>query len=291
MSYPALIDMHMHTDASDGTDSPEAIISAVKKSGLGIFSVTDHDTVLNCQVIRTLIQKDDPLFINGVELSCKDEHGKYHILGYAYNATDSPVTELTAFTHSQRLQKVRMRLQIMENEYGMTFPQDEIDALFRLNNPGKPHIANLMIKHGFAQNREEAFANVLNKLRVKGITTITPQRAIYAILKSGGIPVLAHAVFGDGSQLLDEEELHRRIRTLKGVGLMGLECYYSGFTPKQQNMMISFADEYDLLVSAGSDYHGKNKMIPLGDTNLPDANAATPLLHDFLDRCLSLSGY
>ncbi|MCR5267317.1 MAG: PHP domain-containing protein [Lachnospiraceae bacterium] len=291
MKYPTLIDMHMHTDASDGTDTAAQIINAVKNEGIGIFAVTDHDTAKNCTVIRGLLSKDDPYFINGVEFSCKDDFGKYHILGYAYKAEDSPVCELTAFTHSQRVRKVRMRLQMLEENYEMTFPEDELEALFRLNNPGKPHIANLMIKHGYAANREEAIRDVLNKLRVKGVASINPQRAIYAIKKSGGIPVLAHAVFGDGSQLLDEAELHRRIQELKGMGLMGLECYYSGFSPKQQQLMLSLADQYQLLISAGSDYHGKNKMIFLGDTNLADANKAPESLHAFLDQCLSLSGY
>ncbi|MBO4903329.1 MAG: PHP domain-containing protein [Lachnospiraceae bacterium] len=287
MKYPAIIDMHMHTNASDGTDTPETIIQTVKDAGIGIFSATDHDTVKNCAIIRSLLREDDVRFINGVELSCRDDFGKYHILGYAYRDGDSPLSELTAYTHGLRVQKVRMRLEILEKEYGITFPQDEIDALMQLNNPGKPHIGNLMVKYGFAASREEAIEKILNKAKVKGVGSITPQRAIYAILASGGIPVLAHAVFGDGSQLLAEAELHRRIRMLKEIGLKGLECYYSGFSPKQQNLMLSMADQYDLLASAGSDYHGKNKMIFPGDTNLPDVNDADPHLQAFLDLCLS----
>ncbi len=282
--YPTLIDMHMHTTASDGTDSPEEILKAVKDAGIGLFSMTDHDAVKSCVKMQTLLSENDPVFINGIEFSCKDGGGKYHILGFGYDHNSEAILNLVEYTHDLRMQKVQKRLEALHDIYHVTFPDEEVDALLSLNNPGKPHIGNLMVKYGFAESREDAINHFLNQIRIKGTTSIDPKDAIEAITKSGGIPVLAHPVYGDGSQLLDEGELTRRIRVLIQYGLRGLECYYSGFSPKEQKMMFNFAHEYDLLASAGSDYHGKNKMIMLGDTNLDDANEADEQLHRLLDE-------
>lgn len=286
-NYPDLIDMHMHTVASDGTDTPEELIKVIKNAGIGLFSVTDHDAVKSCIAIRELLQEDDPIFINGIEFSCKDENGKYHILGYGYDLGASAILKLVDFTHNLRMQKVKKRLAALEDSFRITFPEEEIEQLLSLNNPGKPHIGNLMVKYGYAKDREEAIKYFLNKIKIKGTTAIPPRDAIEAITQSGGVPVLAHPIYGDGSQLLDDTELTRRISVLKEYGLRGLECYYSGFTPKEEKMMLSYAERFDLLVSAGSDYHGKNKMIFIGDTNLENTNDADIHLHRLIDVLLS----
>ena len=287
--YPNLIDMHMHTVASDGTDTPEELIRAVKDAGIGLFSVTDHDALKSCVRIRELLGDDDPVFVNGVEFSCRDEYGKYHILGYGYDLNAKPILDVVEYTHNLRMQKVQKRLAALADSFRISFPEEEVEKLLSLNNPGKPHIGNLMVKYGFAKNREEAIEQFLNKIKIKGTTAIPPRDAIEAITASGGIPVLAHPIYGDGSQLLDDTELTRRISVLMRYGLRGLECYYSGFTPKEQKQMLSYADRFDLLVSAGSDYHGKNKMIFLGDTNLENTNDADIHLHRLIDELCARS--
>lgn len=288
-TYPNLIDMHMHTVASDGTDTPEELIRAVKDAGIGLFSVTDHDALKSCVRIGELLGDNDPVFVNGVEFSCRDEYGKYHILGYGYDLNAKPILDVVEYTHNLRMQKVQKRLAALADSFRISFPEEEVEKLLSLNNPGKPHIGNLMVKYGFAKNREEAIEQFLNKIKIKGTTAIPPEDAIEAITASGGIPVLAHPIYGDGSQLLDDTELTRRISVLMRYGLRGLECYYSGFTPKEQKIMLSYADRFDLLVSAGSDYHGKNKMIFLGDTNLENTNDADIHLHRLIDELCALS--
>ena len=110
-----------------------------------------------------------------------------------------------------------------------------------------------------------------------------PQEAIEGILKSGGIPVLAHPSYGDGDQLIIGEEMEQRLLRLMDFGLKGLEAFYSGFTPKIQSETLLLAQRYDLYVTAGSDYHGINKMIDLGWTNLEDLSEAPPGLLRFLE--------
>ncbi len=259
-------DLHIHSIYSDGSDTPSELIENVKKAGVDIFALTDHDAYAGCQKVRELLQPGDPYFIGGVELSCRDTVGKCHILGYAYDISKIYVVELINKMHKARMTKAENRFNFLKEKFGIVFTEDELQEIMKLKNPGKPHIANLMVKKGIA-TRDRAF-EILNKFRDPGFQ-LTPEEAIDAILKSDGIPVLAHGILGEGSENLSAEAIEERVVRLKGEGLMGLECYYSKYTPEQQEIMLSLAKKYNLLVTAGSDYHGKNKSVKLGETNSP----------------------
>ena len=275
------IDLHMHSLVSDGTDSPAELLAKVRESGIEIFSLTDHDAIKGCMAIIGLLQDGDPVFIPGAEFSCRDELGKYHILGYGYNVRTGAMPEFIESSHNLRMQKLEARLDYMESELGISFPDQAREELFSLDNPGKPHIANLMVRYGFAQSKEQAFHEILNHLPVL-TSYIRPEQAIEAIIAGGGVPVLAHPSYGDGDQLFMGKEMEQRIRRLMGFGLRGLEAFYSGFTPQLRDEILGYADRYDLYVTAGSDYHGKNKMIVLGDTGMEESETRTARLESFL---------
>ncbi len=287
--YPSLIDLHMHTTVSDGTDTPEEIVVFVKEAGIGLFSVTDHDSDKCASIIPDLLKEGDPLFVSGVEFSCRDEEGKYHILGYGYDPDAESIRSVVEKGHSLRMSKVRARLDILKSEYDIVFPEEEIRRILSLDNPGKPHIANLMVKLGYSGSKEQAMKEILNKIRLKS-QYIRPEEAIDAILSGGGIPVLAHPFYGSGDQLILGEEMEERLKKLIGFGLQGAEAYYSGFTDKLRKSMIDLADKYGLYITAGSDYHGKNKLVPLCDTGLADTADAPDGLKRFLDAVLEKTG-
>ena len=276
-----MIDLHMHTNISDGTDPPEEMCSRMKNAGVTLFSVTDHDAIAGCERIAAAREKEDPAFVFGVEFSCKDEEGKYHILGYGYDAGTEPIRKVVKHGHALRMYKLEARLAFLKEHFGFTFPENEIRELKALSNPGKPHIGNLMVRHGYAQSRGEAIKKYLNQLQMK-TEYIRPEEAISGILGSGGIPVLAHPTFGDGDQLIMGEEMDVRIRKLMAFGLKGLEGFYSGFTEPIRAEILAFAEKYGLYVTAGSDYHGTNKMIEIGDTGLEIAQGMPEGLRRFL---------
>ena len=261
------IDLHMHTTVSDGSDSPEELLRAVRNTGLVFFAVSDHDAVKGCRIVRGLLGEGDPAFVNGAEFSCRDELGKYHILGYAYDPEAAAMRELVGRGHGLRMKKVKARLDFIRDEFGFSFPEEEIQTLLAMDNPGKPHIGNLMVKYGYAKSKEEAIHEYINRKRFKN-EFVRPEEAIAGILKSGGIPVLAHPAFGSGDELIVGEEMEQRLKRLIGYGLQGVEAFYSGFSPKLKSEMPKYAAQYELYVTAGSDYHGKNKLIPLGDTGM-----------------------
>lgn len=295
MTYPEKIDLHMHTVFSDGSETFPELLGRVREEGIGLFSVTDHDSIRAAQEMderpggsvrgRCCCLEEGLLFLNGAELSCRDEEGKYHILAYGYDSSAAPIRELVENAHRIRMNKVSKRLAWLEEEFGFVFDQEDIDHLFSLNNPGKPHFAIMMVRHGYAGSKDEAMKEYLSKKEFKE-EYIRPEEAIEGILKSDGIPVLAHPFYGDGDQLILGEEMKQRLKKLKEFGLQGLEAYYSGFTGKLIEEAKELAAEYDLMLTAGSDYHGANKTVMLGDTGLLNVSDAAPGLRAFLDRVL-----
>lgn len=278
----ASIDLHMHSKVSDGTDTPEELLQHVKEAGIELFAVTDHDAIHGCQQVISVRGDGDPHFLTGVEFSCEDEGGKYHILGYGYDPASGPINAVVDATHDLRMRKVTERLEILRQKFGFVFPPEEVEALLANDNPGKPHIGNLMAKLGFAESKNDAITNYINKAPIS-LTHIGPETAIEGILRSGGIPILAHPTYGGGDDLIMGPEMEERLRHLMDLGIRGVEAYYSEFSKKMQEEMLGYADKYGLLVTAGSDYHGRNKLIVLGDTGLQDVSRANPGLSRFLE--------
>ncbi len=264
------IDLHMHTTVSDGTDTPEEILGRIRDLGMDLFSVTDHDAIRASMEIPELRKEEDPHFLSGVEFSCQDEGGKYHILGYGYDSSSEAIRKVVQMGHDIRLAKLKDRLVFLQETFGFDFPEEELRKLFAMENPGKPHIGNMMVRLGYVATKEDAIHDYINKK--KGPSRhVRPEDAIEGILKSGGIPVLAHPTYGSGEELILGDDMEERLRHLLPFGLQGVEAYYSGFTDKIIAEMRAFAEKFDLYVTAGSDYHGRNKLVSLGDTNLEDA--------------------
>ncbi|MBO4868457.1 MAG: PHP domain-containing protein [Clostridia bacterium] len=277
-----IIDLHMHTNTSDGTDTPDALIPRVRDAGIGLFSVTDHDSFGGCVRIAGILSDSDPDFLTGIEFSCRDGLGKYHILGYGFDTGSEAFCRVVEKGRRQRLNKVGERISFLDKAFGFTFPKEELDALYAVECPGKPHIGNLMVKYGYADSKEEAMEKYINRLHMPD-EHVDPREAIEGILGGGGIPVLAHPAYGDGDQLILGAEMEERVKRLKRYGLQGLEAYYSGFTPKIRDQMTVLADRFGMFVTAGSDYHGSNKLVRLGDTGLADCEILPDGLARFLD--------
>ncbi|MBQ3889086.1 MAG: PHP domain-containing protein [Clostridia bacterium] len=279
------IDLHMHTAVSDGTDTPAELPAKVKAAGVDVFAVTDHDSVKACAAVGGAAEAAGLRFVPGVEFSCRDEEGKYHVLGYGFDPEAPALTQVVEKGHRLRMTKVKARLDFLRTEFGFTFPEDEIARLLALDNPGKPHIGNLMVKYGYAKTKEEAIERYINGVHFRN-EYVRPEEAIAGVLGAGGVPVLAHPAYGSGDQLIMGKEMDARLRRLTDFGLKGIEAYYSGFSPKIRNELLTFAERYDLLITAGSDYHGQNKLIELGDTGLADGEPLPDRLQRFVDAVL-----
>ncbi|MBQ6385164.1 MAG: PHP domain-containing protein [Lachnospiraceae bacterium] len=277
-----IIDLHMHSTVSDGTDTPEEILRRVKAAGIGLFSLTDHDAVKGAAAICGMRTEEDPLFLPGVEFSCRDEEGKYHILGYGFDPDAEAIRRVVERSHELRMEKIGNRIRGLAEEFGFIFPKEMIDRLLSLDNPGKPHIGNLMVRLGYARTKEEAIEKYINRLHIPKHNA-RPEEVISEILSGGGVPVLAHPVFGSGNDRITGADLDRRVQRLMGYGLKGVEAYYSRFTDSMRGEVLAIAGRYGLYVTAGSDYHGTNKPVGLGQTGLGDSAEAPEGLMRFLE--------
>ena len=278
-------DLHLHTTASDGSDTPCELLVACREAGLTVISVTDHDTLNGC-IEAMEIPQNDLKIITGIEFSCHN-YGEVdfdcHILGYGFDPSSPELLGAIAHGRQMRLTKLEARLKYLEERRGIVFDEEELEWLRSLNSAAKPHLARLIVKRGLAESISDAIDNYL-----KGTSfpddRIEAGEAISAIIAAGGIPVYAHPIGGERERRLTHAELAERVDALIPLGLGGLECYYSRYSEEDEKILIDLAKSRGLLVSAGSDYHGKNKTVELArlcsdcDTDAPMANLVSELL-------------
>ncbi len=278
----SIIDLHTHSTASDGTDDPIQLARAARDAGIQVFALTDHDTVAGTKkLLKNPVEGIK--FLSGIEFSCRMVTGKCHILGYNCD-TDHPAFQ-TALEEGIALRKGKLNLRLnFLRDRGITFPKEELDELQQIDGVGKPHLANLMIRHGYAANIQEAIQNTLNLCRTRS-SRISAETAINAILASGGIPVWAHPLGGEGENRISQEQFHLMLDELLGYGLKGMECWYSRYPLDCCESLSEIAQESGLLISGGSDYHGMNKAIALGTLN-SDEKSVSPAQITILDVLL-----
>ena len=256
-----VIDMHTHTNYSDGELSPNELVhQAVIEGNVGILGITDHDTVEGIQNLdRTnpIIITSGIQIIDGIELTAIPKKGTMHILGYGINIYNEKLNTKIKSLKTANITYILSLLDILEKDYSITFPNSEVISLINAKkNLGRPELAKLCIKYGYVKTVQEAFDKYLKpayeKLgaRKKGIPY---EECLELILYSGGIPVLAHPK----SLELSDKELLILIKQMMEYGLQGIEAYHSTHTPEEVETLLDIANRNDLLISGGSDYHGK----------------------------------
>ena len=260
------VDLHIHTDASDGTDSPANLLWNLQKAGINTFAVTDHDTISGALAVKRIVPRGFR-FIQGIEFSCRTQSGhKCHILGLNYDENSIDFQAALRTGDELRHQKFHRRIEILRSDFGITFTDEEIDSLLKIPSVGKPHLANLLVAKGLAQNRQEAITKYIDKCKT-GSSRIDAGLAVKAILSAGGFPVWAHPLGGEGEQELPESTFRLVLNELIAYGLKGLECWYSKYKSLKCEWLTKQARRRGLFISGGSDYHGTNKTVPLGRLN------------------------
>lgn len=267
------VDLHMHSTASDGTDTPVRLAEKVKAAGIRFFALTDHDTVTGAEQLAEHLPAG-VTFIPGVEFSCRMDSGKCHILGYRCDTAHPAFQDALSKGAALRRAKLERRLAFLQ-ERGMSFPEDELCRLRRIPGVGKPHLGNLMVKYGYAPDLRTAITEVINRCAA-GSSRIGAETAVKAVLASGGIPVWAHPLGGEGEREIGPAQFGGMLEELTGYGLMGLECWYSKYPPELCERLAGIAEERGLLISGGSDYHGANKAVPLGTLNAGGREVSLP---------------
>ena len=258
-------DLHIHSNFSDGSDSLEELVDIIVQNGIKIFALTDHDTVSGNLEIQSLLQ-NDCIFIKGVELTCNVEDVKCHILGYDINPNEEDLINLIELGKRLRYEKLERRINYLKENYDIIFTKDELDWLYSRRSIVKTHVAQLLVNRGLATNNVEAMNKYINSCKT-GQTRFDGDIAISAIKKSGGIPIWAHPLGGEGEVHLSKTEFMPKLEIMINHGIQGLECYYPRYTQDEIDFLVECSLENNLLITGGSDYHGENKDIPIGKLN------------------------
>ena len=277
-----LIDMHMHTNYSDGELSPDELIKLAIKRNVGVMAITDHDTLRGIKSVDKSKYPEIEI-IDGIELSAKVSKGQLHILGYGMDLENVFLNRKMSELQTNSINSVITVYAQIKKDYDIRFNYEDLVSLFTTNhNLGRPDLAKLCIKYGYASTVQEAFDKYLipayekNRSYSKGLPY---NECIDLIKNSGGIPVLAHPK----SLKMEEKEFLVFLRKMIECGLKGIEAYHSSHSKEEMEFYRRVAEDYGLLVSAGSDYHGK--------TVKPDIEVGTGNNNNIKIKKLSLVDY
>ena len=254
------IDLHIHSTASDGSLTPFEILQLAQKLDLGAIAITDHDSLEGSKEALRAGIPTSLKFLSGVEISAAypqffSRSGSFHLLGYAIRLDDRALNQSLDKLRQARKNRNPEILKRL-NKLGYPLTLTEVRTVAGEGQLGRPHIAQAMVKKGYATSVNDAFDNFLgtdqpayvNKYRIECI------EAVQAITAAGGIPVLAHpGLLG----IDDEKALKQLIGNLKDIGIRGIEVYYPEHTAQQMETYAEFARHFDLLVTGGTDFHGK----------------------------------
>jgi predicted metal-dependent phosphoesterase TrpH len=250
-------DLHTHTTASDGSDHPAELIENAGRAGLAAVAVTDHDTIDGLPAALAAGGELGIEVLPGVELSLLSPSGSMHLLGYLI-APDAPVlSEVLARVQSARSARNPLILERL-GALGLPIAFQELEEMAEGGQIGRPHIARAMVKHGYVGTVGEAFARYLKKDAPAYVpkSILTPEEAIEAVHRAGGLAVLAHPISLGIQPLSGLDEM---VAEWTDRGLDGIECYYTEHDPETTARCLELCRRYDLVPTGGSDYHGKAK--------------------------------
>jgi len=253
-----MIDLHVHSTNSDGSETPEELVSRGVRAGLKAMALTDHDNMGGAVDFLAACRANGMTGFSGVEISAALDEGTgtLHILGYGVDPTHPLVGENLGRVldgRAWRNEQILARL----NELGLELEWGEVQACAGEGVVGRPHFAQALIDRGCVSSTEEAFERYLAKGRPAYVERyrLYPAEGIRMIREAGGVAVVAHPF----TWLRDEAKLEASLVGLKALGLAGVEAYYSEHSPEQIIALLRMAKRLDLLATGGSDYHGLAK--------------------------------
>lgn len=248
------IDLHVHTTASDSTASPAEAVRLAKEAGLSAIAITDHDTVSGYAEAAGAGKALGVEVIPGIEISTK--YGRaVHILGYYIDPDSDKLAPVLEWVVRDRDERNRKMAELMAAD-GLPVSYEEMHRRFGAVI-GRPHFAEVLVELGLAKDIRDAFDRYVEKGQKYYLPRnfLSIERSIEIIREAGGVPVLAHPF----QYKLDDAGLRELIEHCMESGLQGMECRYSGYSVEQSKYLGRLAEEYGLIKTGGSDFHGDNK--------------------------------
>jgi len=267
-------DLHMHTTASDGTDSIEKRIEDAEKHDLNTIALTDHDSINKELSDRSYIAENGIEVITGAEIKCKIKETGIEILAYFLDPQDEKLAQLLEKTSKFRIEKIQAMAEKLDSKLEKKIDSKNILARAE-GNPGRPHVAEELIDLGIAKDQKDAFENFIREDCFGYVETekLKAKEVIEVVKSNGGVTSLAHP-----GRDLERENAEEIVAHLKDLGLDAIEVPYTYNHKRKEGYGISFgqlkamelAEENNLLVTGGSDCHGsESNKYNIGSIRLP----------------------
>ncbi len=253
-----MIDLHVHTIYSDGEYDPLQVLRMCKERGITTVAITDHNSLEGSRQAVSKNPYKDITVISGIELGAlySIKGANLHILGYNIALNNKQINEVSQAIMRDNIMRIKSCVDLLKKYYGISFDEADVEQIFMsVGNIGRPDIAKLCVRYGYSSNVQDAFKRYLNPVDdevAKRSTELTDKECIEYIVNAGGIACLAHPI----ELKKDIQELKKYISKLKSYGLGAVEVYQSKHTPQYSKELLSIVNEYELLYSVGSDYHG-----------------------------------
>lgn len=270
------IDLHVHTTASDGTFTGREVVELAAKKGLAAVAVTDHDTVAGFAEAAKAGAQLGVEVVPGIEISTK-YGGAVHILGYYIDPGSDKLRPVLDWVVQDRDARNRKMAELMARD-GIPVSYDEMHRRFG-GVIGRPHFAEVLVELGLAKSVQDAFDRYVEKGRKYWLPRnfLSIEHSVEIIAEAGGVPVLAHPF----QYKRDDSELRELIELCMEHGLRGMECRYSGYDAQMVAYLEKLSDEYGLIKTGGSDFHGENKPhIALGEGTGGELNVPYSFLNE-----------
>lgn len=251
-----IVDLHVHSNKSDGSFTPSELVDYAVEKGLRAFALTDHDTTEGLDEAIAAAKGKEIEVIPGIEFSTEYEGKDIHIVGlYIDYKSEVFSKQIQAFVDSRILRNRKMCANLQSA--GIDISYEKLLAAFPDAVITRAHYAKYLLDHGAVNSMPEAFDKYLGDHTRYFVPRekVTPMQAVKLILDAGGIPVLAHPTLYH----MSDKRLELLLYRLKEAGLAAMECIYSTYTPSEERQMKKLADKYGLLPSGGSDFHGTTK--------------------------------
>ena len=253
------IDLHTHSNRSDGTDPVDVLIAHAQQAGLDVIALTDHDTADGWADGRRAAEELGIGFVPGIEISCKLRGISVHLLGYLPDPSYPELAEELRIVRDGRTDRIPSIVARL-NGMGVALTVDEVLAQATgTPSVGRPHVADALVANGTVANRGEAFDRFLADGRPGHVShyAIEPGRAIDLVREAGGVPVIAHPWGRSSYKVMTEDTIGRLV---EDHGLAGIEVEHQDHSPQSRAALRAIADDLGIIATGSSDHHGAGKI-------------------------------
>ena len=256
------IDLHTHSTASDGTQSPAEVVCAAAEAGLDVLALTDHDTTLGWDEAAAAAGRHGIALVRGIELSCQDHGISIHLLGYLLDPAAPDLLEELDRSRSSRKTRAQRIVELLSRDLPLDW-DDVVEQIGPGATIGRPHIADALVAKGIVISRDVAFSDYLygGSPYYAPHYAPDPVRAVHLVGEAGGVAVMAHPFASQRGRVVDDSV----IEAMAAAGLAGLEVHHRDHDSDEVRHGLDLAASLDLFVTGSSDYHGVGKSNRLGE--------------------------